>query len=154
MRVSVKLASAILVLAIGGMLGACSDTEQLAEPPIPVLAEPSAGVLEPTQRLIPGPRATCSCVQWSCMGDCGYDPPTDGRGACCVLYNCEQSTGVSKPSCSATVPFCSPPGACSWPGCEMDPMGGEWGVDYCLDESPNCTCPIDFACCFGGPFEF
>lgn len=127
----------LLLIAIGVLatLGACSDAgEELTGPPIPSLGEQVAGSGVGTVDTDPL-SATCACVSWSCtIGDCGYDPPTDDRGACCVERDCSASEGVPKPSCEGG------PGGRTWePDCGPDTSGScerDFG-EFC---DTWCTC--------------
>lgn len=128
---------AMLIVAIGAlaMLGACSDSgEDLAGPPIPTLgSEASSGGIE---TVADGSLdAECACEAWSCtIGDCGYDPATDARGACCVENVCG-GTPVSKPSCEG---------------------GGSGPGEVCTEATPgSCQiaigsnyCPLGCSCCY------
>lgn len=87
--------------------------------------------------------AQCACEAWSCtIGDCGYDPATDARGACCVENVCG-GTPVSKPSCELNPQYCS-----------QTAGSGEYGVDFCVGVpvSQCNNCPGQFVCCYGGDF--
>lgn len=139
-------ATMVVAIAALAMLGACSDSgEELAGPPIPTLAgEASDSGIE----TVAGGEfdAQCACEAWSCtIGDCGYDPATDSRGACCVENVCG-GTPVAKPSCDEDYVYCSQSG-----------VGGEYGVDICLPGTEpygyGCNvCPSEFPCCFGGHY--
>ena len=142
---------AMAVLAAGGLvlLGAGSDAgDDVAGPPIPTLGATSAGNGSGVTTVAGGTmNATCAnCVEWSCtIGDCGYDPATDPRGACCLDCDFSQPA-VSKPSCEGN------PGHCS-----SEPNAAEYGVDICTPGSEpygyGCqTCPGEFTCCYGGHY--
>jgi hypothetical protein len=61
-------------------------------------SEQSATATEPERPAIPS-FAAGPCKVWSCVwGQCGYDPASDPRGACCIAGG---SPGTQKPSCRA-----------------------------------------------------
>lgn len=114
---------ALAVLAAGGLvfLGACSDAgDDVAGPPIPTLGATSSGSGSGVETVAAGTmNEQAPCVGWSCtIGDCGYDPATDPRGACCVEHEVGGDP-IAPPNCVGPGPgpgiACSEavPGSCT-----------------------------------------
>jgi hypothetical protein len=103
---------------------------------------PSARPVPPIHQFATAPR---SCMHWSCtIGDCGYDPATDSRGACCLEWELGAGQGESQPSCGGRT-FCQLyPAQCGpdayRPGdyCSTHSTPGDFYCDpFCISNGDN-----------------
>ncbi len=97
------------------VLSACTTEAEIelvgSHPPIPSLAESG------------------QCGSWGCtVGQCGYDPATDPRGACCTGPVLPGGSAQPKPSCGNR-PFCM-----QYPSICQSQQGGS---GYCQGSAGN-----------------